>query len=97
MTWMRIRCVLAWPLLVIGSPFLLLASKVGGDGIRFALADTFEQILETENVKRPRPYRAVPAEARDSRTRTAPGGEITIAATRADSALEALDTQVTAF
>jgi len=36
----RFRMLAAWPFLVVGTPFLLLARKIGGEGVRHALVDT---------------------------------------------------------
>jgi hypothetical protein len=63
----RVRCLAAWPLLVVGTPLLLAAKKLGGEGIRYALADTWEQLCEKDELKQPRPAAPELFHARDSR------------------------------
>jgi hypothetical protein len=79
MTWERLRIVIAWPFLVLASPLLLLAAKVGGVGIRYSIADLCEQILEGKGERQARPYRAIPEKEGDRRTSSTPHREIEFA------------------
>jgi ABC-type Na+ efflux pump permease subunit len=110
MVWERIRVVLAYPLLVVGSPFILLASKIGGEGIKWSIADLCEQILEEKNEKARRPYRAIPEAQRisgagETAERAMPGtwgAESAVEFVRAEAFAreytgEALDIEVKAF
>lgn len=77
--WERIRLVIAYPFLVVGMPFVLLAAKLGGKGVKYALADSFEQIMEGgSEIKRRRPYRPIPEATRDRRASSVAHREVEI-------------------
>jgi len=60
----RLRVLLAWPFLVVGMPFMLVARKIGGEGIALAIADTWEQLTYDGEYKQARPFKPEADEAR---------------------------------